>query len=513
MNGENFLIKIKSRRQIFALSGAILLFAILAIGALLLPRNRDANATLAGFDAGNIMSDAVMANKNSMSEAQIQTFLNGKNSCDKTVASESSVVVDSPTRAHYKTNSSYVYSIKNGKFVCLAQEKFGADGMPSADGGGDTAAHLIWQAAQDYAINPQVLIVLLEKEQGLISDLWPNSRQYQTATGYGCPDTSVCDTQYYGLTNQLRSAANLFRTVLNGGWSNYPAYQTVYIQYSPDASCGGSNVYIQNYATSALYRYTPYQPNAAALAAGTGTASCGAYGNRNFYNFFTEWFSNTSYTVQGAIAVRYNALGNNQSILGNPTTNEYTPDDKTWWQTFENGAIIGTGSTGYWESTNPLRARWGQLDYQSGKMGFPVSVLTIANDGTVQWQQYQNGYLIWSKDSGAWESKGAIRTYWAQLGYQNGAMGFPVGAEFSSADELQWWQQYQNGYIVGSGKTGYWESKGAIRTYWAQLNYQDGVAGLPTGPEQYDASTNTWSQTYQNGTIVVSGNQAKFVKK
>lgn len=160
---------------------------------------------------------------------------------------------------------------------------------------GESAAHIIWQAAQDYNINPQVLIVLLQKEQSLITDTWPNSRQYQTATGFGCPDTAPCDAQYYGLKNQVRQAANLFRTVLNGGWSNYPAYTTKYIQYNPNAACGGSNVYIENRATSALYRYTPYQPNAHAMSGGSSSAypQCGAFGNRNFYSYFTDWFGST----------------------------------------------------------------------------------------------------------------------------------------------------------------------------------------------------------------------------
>ena len=39
-----------------------------------------------------------------------------------------------------------------------------------------------------------------------------------------------------------------------------------------------------------MYRYTPYQPNEGALAAGYGTAYCGAYGNRNFYLYFEDWF-------------------------------------------------------------------------------------------------------------------------------------------------------------------------------------------------------------------------------
>ena len=240
-----------------------------------------ANAYLTGFKAGNIMSDYTMGNKNTMSEAQIQAFLKSKNHCNDR------------DRAKYDryTAAGYTYNWKDGRFVCMADEIFGANGMPAASG--KSAARIIWEASQEFSINPQVLIVLLHKEQGLITDTWPNYRQYQTATGFGCPDTAPCDSQYYGLTNQIRLAAKLFRDVLNGGWSNYPAYSTVYVRYSPDASCGGSNVYIENRATSALYRYTPYQPNAGALAAGTGTAHCGAYGNRNFYNYFTDWFGNT----------------------------------------------------------------------------------------------------------------------------------------------------------------------------------------------------------------------------
>jgi hypothetical protein len=67
------------------------------------------------------------------------------------------------------------------------------------------------------------------------------------------------------------------------------------IRYNPNAACGTSPVYIQNQATVNLYNYTPYQPNAAALAAGYGTGNaCSAYGNRNFWNFFTDWFGPTT---------------------------------------------------------------------------------------------------------------------------------------------------------------------------------------------------------------------------
>lgn len=241
-------------------------------------------ASLAGFDPGYIISDYQMSNYNSMDEMAIQTFLSSKNPC---------------SNSDYELYQSMITSYpsinwhwENEHFVCISEELFG-DG--ETIGVGDTAAHIIWQAAQDYQINPQVLIVLLQKEQGLITDDFPNSRQYRSATGYGCPDTAPCSSQYYGFKNQVRKAAAMFRAVLDGGWTNFPLGEN-YIQYNPNAGCGGSVVNIRSLATSALYRYTPYQPNAGALAAGYGTAYCGAYGNRNFYLYFEDWFGGVTDT-------------------------------------------------------------------------------------------------------------------------------------------------------------------------------------------------------------------------
>jgi len=263
---------------------AVFLFTFL--GGYFEAEKKDAEAaSLADFDPGYIISDYQMGNYNAMSESEIQTFLTMKNSCSNRDESLYNRMVT--------LYPSYSWHFENGHFVCLSEELFG-DG--EVIGSGETAAHIIWQAAQDYKINPQVLIVLLQKEQGLITDTYPNNRQYRSATGYGCPDTAPCAEQYYGFKNQVRKAAALFRTVLDGGWTNYPLGEN-YIQYNPSASCGGSVVNIRSLATSALYRYTPYQPNAGALAAGYGTAYCGAYGNRNFYLYFEDWFGGITSSV------------------------------------------------------------------------------------------------------------------------------------------------------------------------------------------------------------------------
>ena len=407
---------------------------VLALTAVPIP---SAQATLAGWSAGNIMSDSVMGNYKTMSEAKIQSFLKSKNACNNSNLSWLTSYTD--TKGYYKSTLAgkpytYTYTLKNGKFVCMHADKFN----------GESAARIIYRAAQDYKINPQVLIVLLEKEQSLIRDTFPNNIQYRGATGYGCPDTAPCDAQYYGLKNQVRKAAAMFREVLDGGWSNYPVGKR-YVQYNPNASCGGSTINIINRATSALYRYTPYQPNKAALAAGWGTAHCGAYGNRNFYNFFTDWFGKTTAIVRGSIKVYYDKYG---PKIGVPLANERGDGTGKNWQQFTNGYIVGSAKTKYWESRGSIRDYWIANGGRGGRIGYPVADQTIigCQEGGY-YQRYERAHILGKGNTGYWESWGPIRDYVLANGGHCGSIGYPIGSIVNHANGNQS-QKFENGTVT-----------------------------------------------------------------
>ena len=237
-----------------------------------LPRAADGR----DFDPGNIISDAVFFDGYAMTEGQIQTFLNTKGA--NCVSGEQAC-------------------IKNYRTTSAAKP---ADSQCSGYSGGQnqSAAQVIAGVAASCGVNPRVLLVLLEKEQSLVTRTRPTTRSYQAATGFGCPDTAPCDAQYYGLFNQLYLAARQYQI--------YATYPTRYnhvagrvnnILFSPNASCGSSPVFIANQATAGLYNYTPYQPNAAALANMYGTGNgCSSYGNRNFWRLFTDWFGSPQAT-------------------------------------------------------------------------------------------------------------------------------------------------------------------------------------------------------------------------
>lgn len=255
---------------------------------------KSAAISTASFNPERIVDDGVFYNNNSMSVAQIQLFLNSKMpNCDTWGTQTYS---GSTTRAQYGASRGFPapYTCLKDYYENPTTRANNLKGSP-VPSGAMSAAQIIASAANSYNINPQVLIVLLQKEQGLVTDTWPFPTQYQAATGYGCPDTAPCDTAYYGFYNQVTQAAKQFRNYANYPNSfNYVPGAGNFVLYNPNASCSGAYLNIRNQATASLYNYTPYQPNQAALNAGYGTGdSCSAYGNRNFWLYFNDWFGST----------------------------------------------------------------------------------------------------------------------------------------------------------------------------------------------------------------------------
>ncbi|MER7796945.1 hypothetical protein [Microbacterium sp. NPDC096154] len=229
-------------------------------------------AAVAGFAPGNIISNAVFSNRSTMTQAQIASFIDGKVAkCQSGYTCLENYVETTPTRA--------------GDAYCATY----------TGGTRESAARIIYKVAQACGVNPQVLLVMLQKEQGLVTHTWPSEWRFTIAMGMGCPDTADCDKTYYGFFNQVFGAARQMNIYAKSGYfTRYAPGGTRSILYNPKSSCGSSGVYVQNQATANLYTYTPYQPNAAALAAGFGTGdSCSAYGNRNFFLYFQTWFGST----------------------------------------------------------------------------------------------------------------------------------------------------------------------------------------------------------------------------
>ncbi|MCU1542570.1 MAG: hypothetical protein JWM50_435 [Microbacteriaceae bacterium] len=258
------------RRVIAGAISAIVLGAGVVVGVAAPAQAADAST----FDPGYIISDQRFFDSGAMAENDVQSFLRSKlPSC-----AQSNGVACLPN--YTESTVSRAATTRCAAYVGEANER---------------ASRIINKVAKACGINPQVLVVTLQKENGLVTNGSPTAGAYRTAMGYACPDTAACDSAYFGFFNQVYSAASQFiRYGVNPSSWRYRV-GSVAVQFHPNAACGSTVVNIRNRATAALYNYTPYQPNAAAMANSYRTGdSCSSYGNRNFWAYFTDWFGSTT---------------------------------------------------------------------------------------------------------------------------------------------------------------------------------------------------------------------------
>ncbi|TSC96298.1 MAG: hypothetical protein Athens101410_12 [Parcubacteria group bacterium Athens1014_10] len=194
----------------------------------------------ADFNPNYIISDAELTDYNSLSLDSIQKFLEIKDGTLKNYKAED---IDGKTRG---------------------------------------GAEIIYNASRNYKINPQILLVLLQKEQSLIDNSNPTQYNYDWATGFArCDDCDLNDpviVKFKGFAKQIDGAASRLRWYLaqyannENGWlkqagATYDILQTY--QTPPSYK-----ITIANQATACLYNYTPYY-----------------HGNYSFWKLWNKWFT------------------------------------------------------------------------------------------------------------------------------------------------------------------------------------------------------------------------------
>lgn len=191
-----------------------------------------------------------------------------------------------------------------------------------------TAAELIFDAASHNGLNPQVILATLQKEQSLINKNFASGtdlkRALDRSLGFGCPDGGLCGEIFLGFYHQLFGnfdaegnrfigmPASLMRSFnyeaggarvgrgpmvdgANNAFGSSARVRSARVgdlivlentQGGPNSAPATQSVTLSNFATAALYRYTPHVYN----------------GNFNFWKFFNEWFRYPNGTLVRASA-------------------------------------------------------------------------------------------------------------------------------------------------------------------------------------------------------------------
>lgn len=254
-----------------------LILAILSLSfTVFLPKTNAQTEIDVNFNPNNIISDNDLLNARSMSLADIQNFLQSKNSyLANYIAPNNSGIA--------KSAAEIIYDATNRNFDC--------DGVTLSSNPTEDEKRLKCKTIT--TVNPKFILVLLQKEASLIEDPSPTQSHLDWATGYGCPDNWACNPYYKTFGKQVNSASLQFLAYMqepqNYGFKvgetyiaadKYGALKSV----GKAVSDGTYNSIIssptkvvvtpENKATAAMYNYTPHVFN----------------GNYNVYKLFDRYF-------------------------------------------------------------------------------------------------------------------------------------------------------------------------------------------------------------------------------
>ena len=186
--------------------------------------------------------------------------------------------------------------------------------------------------------------------------------------------------------------------------------------------------------------------------------------------------------VTGAIRNTWAALGR-ETGLGYPLGNETCGlAGGGCSQGFERGAVYWSSSSGTHGVTGAIRATWGNAGAEAGGLGYPVTdeVCGLASGGCAQ--HFQGGSIYWSPATGTHWVVGAIRQRWSMLGWENG-IGYPVANEVCGLTRGGCYQGFERGGVYWSSATDAHVVTGAIRGFYAGLGYEGGSLGYPASEE------------------------------
>ena len=482
-----------------------LLVSIVLAGALalaVLPASSQAptvalqtTADMSQWRAGNIISDAIFFSGTTWAPSDVAYFIQKTNPNCVTAPDGTPCLRDfwenTPNRA--------------------------ADAYCSAYTGaaGESAATIIAKVGRACGINQRVLLVMLQKEQGLVTGSGKSLNgahyaweRYEKAMGFKCPDTAPCDPTYGGFFNQVYYAARQYKIyAANPNGYGYHANASNNIRYNPNAACGASSVYIENQATAGLYNYTPYQPNAAALAAGRGTGdACSAYGNRNFWGYFTDWFGSTQSPGPDQIVLAHIATGGDTGPLGPATTAiacGFVRDG--CGEQFQRGSIYWSPATGAHPTSGAIRDLWMATGWERGPLGYATSDITcgLTRDGCSQW--FENSVVMWSPATGARFTNGRIGAAWLAAGAESGALGYPSSDMACGMAQSGCGQQFEGGSVYYTIATdAHPVLNGPIRDYWIAQGWEQGSLGYAASDQVCTADGTACRQDFQGQTVAWS---------
>ncbi|MEE2062206.1 LGFP repeat-containing protein [Rhodococcus artemisiae] len=213
--------------------------------------------------------------------------------------------------------------------------------------------------------------------------------------------------------------------------------------------------------------------------------------------YFPAW----QFSVCGEIRVKYDSLGGPNSFLLLPTSSNITNGDGVGQRvTFLNGPIYWHPNAGAHPVLNHFMMKWGEHGWEAGWLGYPTTDEIVLQNG--RRQEFQSGAAIYWSPLSLGIVGGSVRAKYYALGAETGPLGYPSTDEIWATKYNGRYNNFLNGTITWSGQTGARVLYGAIRDKWSQLGREDGTLGYPLADEQVTPNGIAHFADFENGSSI-----------
>ncbi len=261
----------------------------------------------------------------------------------------------------------------------------------------------------------------------------------------------------------------------NTGFTRYPLWIADY-----NGGSAPQTPLIGNWSSWAFWQYTD---RGSIPGVSTGVDISKFSGDSAALSALTNGASAAITTPPSPILAHYNAVGGASSYLGQVNGAEYAvPGGRA--QNFTGGRIYYSAATGVAEVHGAILAHYLAIGGPSSALGLPTNDESPSADGVGRYNNFASGgALYWSPRTGAHEVHGAIDEKWGQLSWESGLHGYPVTDERATADRVGRYNDFQDGSIYWTPRTGAHSVHGAIKAKWAAQGWEQGALGYPTSDE------------------------------
>ncbi|MGY1917088.1 hypothetical protein [Blastococcus sp. SYSU DS0973] len=205
------------------------------------------------------------------------------------------------------------------------------------------------------------------------------------------------------------------------------------------------------------------------------------------------------------INIAYERLGG-ASVLGAPVVSRTCGlRDGGCFRHYERGSIYWSKATGARGVMHSTRDRWASLGWETGALGYPLTDTrcTLRNGGCFQHFQGGSMYATGSQ-ARAYVTQGRTRDRWAAAGWENGLLGFPTSDTVCGLRNGGCYQHFQSGSVYSSAGTGTRLIGAAVRQRWAGTGWENGRLGYPVTDQACGLPDGGCFVHFERGSVYVS---------